>query len=108
MVIAHLHRNAEFSDKATFIFMTTIFADKKRVPVDRFKLGVLGGMFTVTEILPEDDQSTEDCLNSIHSIPADRWFVILADSEGTTQDVLALINDEYEFQFVALGTLESD
>jgi hypothetical protein len=44
----------------------------------------------------------------IRETPADRWFVILADSEGTTQDVLALIDDEYEFMFVGLGTLEND
>ena len=88
--------------------MTSAIQDTDRKSVEPFKLGVLGGIFTVSEVLLQDDQTPEDALNLIHSTPADRWFVILADSEGTTQDVLALIDDEYEFRFIGLGTLASD
>ena len=88
--------------------MTAAIEDSNRVAVEPFKLGVLGGIFTVTEIILADSQTQEDALELIHSTPADRWFVILADSEGTTQDVLALIDDEYEFRFVGLGTLDND
>ena len=88
--------------------MTAPIEDSNRVAVEPFQLGVLGGTFTVTEVILANGQTQEDALNLIHSTPADRWFVILADSEGTTQDVLALIDDEYEFRFVGLGTLEND
>lgn len=86
----------------------TAIEDSNRVAVEAFKLGVLGGTFTVTDVILADDQTQEDALNLIHSTPADRWFVILADSEGTTQDVLALIDEDYEFRFVGLGTLDND
>jgi hypothetical protein len=82
--------------------------DSNREAVEPFKLGVLGGTFTVTDVILADGQTQEDALNLIHSTPADRWFVILADSEGTTQDVLALIDEDYEFRFVGLGTLDND
>lgn len=88
--------------------MTTSFAEKNRVSVEAFDLTVLGGTFTVKEIIIEDNQTEDDVMNLIRSTPEDRWFVILADSEGTTQDVLALIDDEYDFLFVGLGTLEND
>ena len=88
--------------------MTTNFAEKNRVSVKGFDLIVLGGTFTVSEIIVEDGQTEDEVMELIRSTPADRWFVILADSEGTTQDVLALIDDEYDFLFVGLGTLESE
>lgn len=88
--------------------MTAPIEDSNRVAVEPFQLGVLGGTFTVTEVILANGQTQEDALILIHSTPGDRWFVILADSEGTTQDVLALIDDEYEFRFVGLGTLEND
>lgn len=88
--------------------MTTNFAEKNRVSVEAFDLIVLGGTFTVSEIIVEDGQTEDEVMELIRSTPADRWFVILADSEGTTQDVLALIDDEYDFLFVGLGTLESE
>ena len=88
--------------------MSTNLAEKNRVSVEAFDLIVLGGTFTVSEIIVEDNQTEDDVMNLIRSTPSDRWFVILADSEGTTQDVLALIDDEYEFLFVGLGTLEND
>lgn len=88
--------------------MPNVIEDKKRATVEQFRLGILGGTFTVMEVIIEDDQTAEDALNLIQSTASERWFVILADSEGTTQDVLALIDDEYEFQFVALGDLASD
>ena len=86
----------------------TAIEDSIRVAVEAFKLGVLGGTFTVTDVILVDGQTQEDALNLIHSTSADRWFVILADSEGTTQDVLALIDEDYEFRFVGLGTLDND
>ena len=88
--------------------MSTNVAEKNRVSVDAFDLTVLGGTFTVSEIIVEDNQTEDEVMGLIRETPADRWFVILADSEGTTQDVLALIDDEYEFLFVGLGTLEND
>lgn len=88
--------------------MASQVEEQNRTTVEPFKLGVLGGTFTVAEVILADGQSEEDAINLIHSTPADRWFVILADSEGTTRDVLALIDDEYEFRFVGTGTLISD
>ena len=88
--------------------MASQIEDQNREFIEPFKMGVLGGTFTVIEVVLQDGQSQDDAINLIHSTPADRWFVILADAEGTTQDVLALIDDEYEFRFVGLGTLDSD
>lgn len=88
--------------------MTAAIEDSDRIAVEPFNLGVLGGTFIVTDVILADGQTQEDAINLIHSTPADRWFVILADSEGTTHDVLALIDDDYEFRFVGLGTLDND
>lgn len=88
--------------------MTDSYEDKNSVPVDPIALDVLGGVFTVRKVIVEPGQTKEEVVKFIHDTPTDRWFVILAESEGTTQDVLALIADDYDFQFVGLGTLEGD
>ncbi len=88
--------------------MDDTYQDKNREIVEPIELGVLGGTFTVKEVIVEPGQTKDGVVQFISDTPSDRWFVILAETEGTTQDVLALIDDEYEFQFIGLGTLQGD
>ncbi len=82
-------------------------SEKTRVSVEPFKLAVLGGTFTVREVF-SDPGGLDERVNMIRSTPADRWFVMLAEGEGSGADLLALIDEDFEFQSIAAGAMESD
>lgn len=81
--------------------------DAPRSTVDTFRLKVMGGTFTVAEVMLAPGQNPGQAVESIRSQPADRWLV-LAAGQGATADALALIDDAYECQVVALGNLKPD
>jgi hypothetical protein len=83
-------------------------ASKTRIPVDPIQLEVLGGTFTVREVFAEPGEDAETVLETIRTTNAERWFVMLAEGEETSLDVLALIDDAFEFHSVAAGTLQGD
>ena len=82
--------------------------DKNRITVEPFKLQVLGGEFTVQELVLQDDQDQAEFQASLMDIPSDRWFVMLAEGEENTQDTLAIIDDNFEFQIYAVGSFENE
>ena len=57
---------------------------------------------------PDPGGGLDESVNRIRSTPVDRWFVILAEEEGSAADVLALIDDDFEFQSIAAGAMEPD
>lgn len=87
--------------------MAEDFGGKTPVTIEPFTVQVLGGWFTVKGLLLDQHQDSQGILDHIRSMPADRWFVMLSDAEENSWDVLAIIDDQFEFQSVALGTLES-
>ena len=82
--------------------------DTPRSPVQQFTLKVIGGLFTVAQVLLSPGQSAGQAVESIRGQPSDRWLVMAAAQQGGDADALALINDAYECQVVALGTLKPD
>lgn len=87
---------------------TALSFDTSRSPVDAFALRVLGGVFTVAEVLLAPGQNAGQAVESIRSQPSDRWLVMAAADQGQQADALALINDAFECQVVALGSLKTD
>jgi hypothetical protein len=79
-----------------------------RSPVEEFTLPVVGGRFVVMEVLLAPGQNARQAVDSIRSQPAERWLVMTAAGYETQGDALALINDAYECQVVALGNLHVD
>ncbi|MEE8434718.1 MAG: hypothetical protein V3S64_08020 [bacterium] len=73
--------------------------------VPPFQIKVLGGVFKITEVRVEGDESTETVVASITTTSEDRWFVMAAEDLETGQDTLAIIDDNMEFQIVAQGQL---
>ena len=84
------------------------FDGRRRHPIDHMVIPVMGGRFEIKELLVDKAQGVKGILDRIRTIPPDRWFVMLAENEGTTEDVLALINDRFEFESIAIGTLNSE
>lgn len=74
-----------------------------------FTIKILGGRFTIREIVPKEKRSEGELIGNLLSIPAERWFVLQEQSghEGP-QDMLALIDDQLEFRTVAVGTFDGD
>jgi hypothetical protein len=83
-------------------------SDSSRAPVERFRLAVVGGTFTVTEVMLTPGQSAAQAVEAILGEPAERWLVMAAAEQGAGADSLALINDAYECQIVALGSLQPE
>ena len=79
---------------------------KPLIPVDPIKLEVLGGTFIVRGVFGAPGRDAAAGLGFIRSTPSERWFVILAEGEENSEDILALIDDEFEFQSIAAGSLE--
>lgn len=89
--------------------MTDDPQEKTRITLEPIKLKVLGGTFTVREVFANPQQELDEVVRMIRSTPSDRWFVMLAEEkQGDAIDVLALIDDEFEFQSIAAGTMEND
>ena len=87
---------------------TALSSDNLRSPVSGFALRVIGGVFTVAEVLLSSGQDTGQVVESIRSQPSDRWLVMASSNQGPEADALALINDAFECQVVALGSLKTD
>jgi hypothetical protein len=84
-------------------------SQKVTPPMQPFTIRVLGGQFTVLEIVPRDDRSPAELIDLMLSIPPERWFVVLdEDSEMRPRDALALIDDEFQFQTLAVGTFQGE
>ena len=78
-------------------------------PMQPFTIKVLGGQFTVHQIVQQSEQSLSDTINMMLTVPAERWFVVLDDPLGDNpRDALALIDDELAFQNMATGVFEGD
>lgn len=73
--------------------------------VPPFQIKVLGGAFKITEVMMNEDESTETVIASITTTSENRWFVMAAEDSETGQDALAIIDDNMEFQIVAQGQL---
>jgi len=84
------------------------FDGKSRHPISGLTVDVLGGRFSVAELLLDGNQEPETAINTIHDISPDRWLVIVSEEQGNSEDILALINDEFEFDSVAIGTLVNE
>ncbi len=83
-------------------------SDAPRSAVDRFRLPVIGGTFTVAAVLLAPGQDPGQAVESIRSQPTERWLVLTAPGQAQGEDALALINDAYECQVMALGSLKTD
>jgi hypothetical protein len=82
---------------------------KRQVPVEPFQLRVLGGNFTVSELVLDVGEPQEAFMSHLRDIPADRWFVMVAEEEREdSQDTLAVIDDNFEFQIYAVGTFVNE
>lgn len=81
--------------------------DSPRTAVERFRLAVVGGTFTVAEVVLAPGQSAAQAVASIRAEPAERWLVMAADA-AAGKDALALIDDAYECQIIALGSLQPE
>ena len=73
--------------------------------VSPFSVEVLGGSFTVQEILLEDGQDPNEQVATIKATPEDRWFVMVSEDAASPQDSLAMIDDNLNFHVYALGQL---
>ena len=59
-----------------------------------FTIRVMGGHFTVREILQQQDRSREELVAFMLTVPPERWFVTSdQDDFGEPGDALALIDD---------------
>lgn len=89
--------------------MTDDPLEKNRVALEPIQLKVLGGTFTVREVFANPQDDLEEVVRMIRATPSDRWFVMLAEeTQENAMDVLALIDDEFEFQSIAAGTMENE
>ena len=84
------------------------FEGKSRISVEGLTVPVLGGRFHIEEIMLEKGQSEEEIRKLIEQTAMDRWFVMLSEGMDGEEDVLAIIDDMFEFQSIALGTLENE
>ena len=84
------------------------FEGKKTHAVDDLQVPVSGGLFHVTFLLVDETKGIKGILDMIRDIPAERWFVIMSEDEGTSKDVLSLINDDFEYESIAIGNLNSE
>jgi len=74
-----------------------------------FTIKVLGGQFTVHEVISQDQSNPAEAIGRMLSVPAERWFVVLDERwDGQPRDALALIDDQFEFQTVATGVFEGE
>jgi len=74
-----------------------------------FTIRVMGGQFTVREILSGQNRSAEQMVGFMLTVPPERWFVTLDESgDSGMRDALALIDDQFAFQTLATGTFQGD
>ncbi len=82
--------------------------NKTTQAVDSVSIKVLGGTFTLVELVLGTDQTAEDAVQTIRDVPAERWFVIVAENEVENRDTLALIDDDLEFHIHAMGRFQKE
>ena len=82
---------------------------KRQLPIEPFQLRVLGGSFTVSKLVLDEDEPQDAFLSHLREIPPDRWFVMVAEEEGEdASDTLAVIDDNFQFQIYAVGTFVNE
>ena len=59
--------------------------------------------------MPQVEGSEQETVDLMMTISPDRWFVILDENPGNEfRDALALIDDELQFQTLAVGNFEGE
>ena len=76
--------------------------------VESFPIKVLGGTFTVNEVVAEEGTPPEEAASKIKELPSERWFVLLAETGDSQKDTLALIDDDVEFLVFATGVFQGE
>ncbi len=84
------------------------FEDKNRITVDPFRIDVLGGKFAVQEFLTDAENDQGKIRELIKQMAPDRWLVMVVDGAEPPLDALTIIDDELEFQTIALGSFEPE
>jgi len=84
------------------------FNVKERTPVSPFPVAVLGGSFSVNEIVVQPGKSEDDVKSFITGTPPERWFVLLAEDGDSTWDILSLIDDDFDFVMYAVGEFKGE
>ena len=84
------------------------FEGKERIAVDPFRIEVLGGKFVVKEFLTDATNDQGKIRELIKQMAPDRWLVMVVDGVEPPLDALTIIDDELEFQNVALGSFEPE
>ena len=84
------------------------FEGKERISVDPFQIEVLGGKFMVKEFLTDAANDQGKIRDLIGQMAPDRWLVMVVDGVDPPLDALTIIDDELEFQNVALGSFEPE
>lgn len=81
---------------------------KPRKAVTPFNVEVMGGVFTVQEIVLSDVAQEAQVMMILKETPADRWFVMLQEEGPGTLDILALINENFDFNTYAVGQFKGE
>ena len=77
--------------------------------MESFDVKVLGGTFTVQELIRQEVSGQVPSLEFIRTVPPDRWFVMLDENlSGDQRDTLALTDDDFEFQIMASGNFQGE
>lgn len=80
-----------------------------RAGMESFDVEVLGGTFTVHELISQEETGQEPSIEFIRTVAPDRWFVMLDEKlSGDQRDTLALIDDNFEFQIMASGNFQGE
>ena len=70
---------------------------------------VLGGTFQIEDLKPSEGQSPEDLKAIIVAAPPESWIIVLHDSFSEEEvDTLAMIDEEFEMQIVAVGRFRGE
>ena len=84
------------------------FEGKDRISVDPFQIEVLGGKFVVKEFLTDAANGQGEIRDLVMQMAPDRWLVMVVDGADPPLDALTIIDDQLEFQNVALGSFEPE
>ena len=81
---------------------------KERISVDPFQIEVLGGKFMVKEFLTDAVNDQGKIRDLVMQMAPDRWLVMVVDGSEPPLDALTIIDDQLEFQNVALGSFDPE
>ena len=77
--------------------------------MESFEVKVLGGTFQVEDLKPSDGQSLEEAEAMVTAAPPESWIIVLHDSFSDEEvDTLAMIDEEFEMQIVAVGRFRGE